>query len=646
MGFPLQGSGFGGGGGDANNLGYFADPVALQTAYPTASAGNYAIVGSTNTIWIWDVDTVAWINSGTSGQVTSIVTTGGGTETGSVTINATKIEAVPITRTVNGKALNANITLEKDDIDATIIDSTDLAAALTSYVPTSRTINGQPLTSNVTITIPDELADLTSDSTHRTVTDAEKSTWNGKQDALGYTPENLANKGVANGYAPLDATNKVPSTYIGQIAVTHVVVATVTPSNPEEGWVWVNPEDGSYIYDADTLSWATLSNPTGYVETVNSYSGPNVTLTKSDIGLGNVTNNNQVIATGGRTAGNLVTFSLADGTTLGDGYGVVTTISESATDSNIPTEKAVRDAINNITIILDSEVASTSTNGVENQAIWYNLEGGSGHPGKVDKEVGKGLSTNDYTTTEKNKLAGIAAGAEVNVQSDWSVVDTGSDAYILNKPGNPTETASGLVPPVTGTDVNKYLHAKADGTGLEWATVSGGSGASEAVNVSYDPATSGLTATNVQAAIDELDEEKLGTALPQGYSFVGNSEGVATIMQVATLPTWTPNKYIHSTAIEGVLEFVDVTGGSELTFASGETEVTLPGTPSNGQIYEYVGTGDVWTITANTGQTIRLLGYTGNTLIAEHPYACVGLVFLDNVWIVRTQVGTLDLSTV
>lgn len=31
--------------------------------------------------------------------------------------------------------------------------------------------------------------------------------------------------------------------------------------------------------------------------------------------------------------------------------------------------------------------------------------------GKVDKVSGKGLSTNDYTTTEKNKLAGIASGA-------------------------------------------------------------------------------------------------------------------------------------------------------------------------------------------------------------------------------------------
>ena len=29
----------------------------------------------------------------------------------------------------------------------------------------------------------------------------------------------------------------------------------------------------------------------------------------------------------------------------------------------------------------------------------------------VTKESGKGLSTNDYTTAEKSKLAGIAAGA-------------------------------------------------------------------------------------------------------------------------------------------------------------------------------------------------------------------------------------------
>lgn len=39
---------------------------------------------------------------------------------------------------------------------------------------------------------------------------------------------------------------------------------------------------------------------------------------------------------------------------------------------------------------------------------------------------------NNYTTTEKNKLSGIAAGAEVNVNADWNA--SSGDAQILNKP--------------------------------------------------------------------------------------------------------------------------------------------------------------------------------------------------------------------
>jgi hypothetical protein len=51
---------------------------------------------------------------------------------------------------------------------------------------------------------------------------------------------------------------------------------------------------------------------------------------------------------------------------------------------------------------------------------------------KVDKVTGKGLSTNDFTTVEQSKLAGIEAGAEVNVQADWNA--SSGDAQILNKP--------------------------------------------------------------------------------------------------------------------------------------------------------------------------------------------------------------------
>lgn len=47
---------------------------------------------------------------------------------------------------------------------------------------------------------------------------------------------------------------------------------------------------------------------------------------------------------------------------------------------------------------------------------------------------GKGLSTNDFTDALLTKLNGIATGAEVNVQSDWSQSDNSADDFIKNKP--------------------------------------------------------------------------------------------------------------------------------------------------------------------------------------------------------------------
>ena len=58
----------------------------------------------------------------------------------------------------------------------------------------------------------------------------------------------------------------------------------------------------------------------------------------------------------------------------------------------------------------------------------------SGLTSKVDKVEGKGLSENDFTDTLKTKLDNIAAGAEVNVQSDWNQSDNTADDYIKNKP--------------------------------------------------------------------------------------------------------------------------------------------------------------------------------------------------------------------
>lgn len=87
------------------------------------------------------------------------------------------------------------------------------------------------------------------------------------------------------------------------------------------------------------------------------------------------------------------------------------------------------------TVTIDQSYNASSTNAQSGTAV------ASAISNKVDKINGKGLSTNDYTTTEKNKLAGIAAGAEVNVNADWNA--TSGDAQILNKPTIPAAAANG-----------------------------------------------------------------------------------------------------------------------------------------------------------------------------------------------------------
>ena len=67
----------------------------------------------------------------------------------------------------------------------------------------------------------------------------------------------------------------------------------------------------------------------------------------------------------------------------------------------------------------------------------------------VEKETGKGLSTNDYTTAEKTKLNGIATGAEANVIEGVTLF--GSDASITNKKAVLTGVAPLASPAFTGT---------------------------------------------------------------------------------------------------------------------------------------------------------------------------------------------------
>ena len=80
---------------------------------------------------------------------------------------------------------------------------------------------------------------------------------------------------------------------------------------------------------------------------------------------------------------------------------------------------------------------------------------------KVDKVSGKQLSTEDYTTAEKTKLSGIAAGAQVNVPTDLSLGTATSTTLPLN-----SSTGTDVVLPAV-TTTTAGLMSSTDKTKLD-----------------------------------------------------------------------------------------------------------------------------------------------------------------------------------
>jgi hypothetical protein len=118
-----------------------------------------------------------------------------------------------------------------------------------------------------------------------------------------------------------------------------------------------------------------------------------------------------------------------------------------------------------------------------------------------------GLTLNNYTTAEKDKLTGVEDGAEANVNADWNA--TSGDAEILNKPDIPSELGD-LSDVDTSDAANGKLLQYKDGI---WHA--GSPGAVE-VNLGYTPAANQGTVTNdsgADAVIPLADGTNAGLSL-------------------------------------------------------------------------------------------------------------------------------------
>lgn len=94
-------------------LGWYATPQALQSAHPTGENGQWAIIGTTDTIWTWDSDTNAWVNSGAQVDLSNYYTKDQANAAFATAAQGTKADTA--VQSINGKTGTA-VTLDPQDV--------------------------------------------------------------------------------------------------------------------------------------------------------------------------------------------------------------------------------------------------------------------------------------------------------------------------------------------------------------------------------------------------------------------------------------------------------------------------------------------------------------------------------------------------
>lgn len=147
---------------------------------------------------------------------------------------------------------------------------------------------------------------------------------------------------------------------------------------------------------------------------------------------------------------------------------------------------------------------------------------------KVDKISGKGLSTNDYTTAEKNKLASIAEGANKTIV-DSELSSTSTDPVqnkVVNAAINDLNTLIGDT--AVSTQISDYAAPKSHTHNYAGSSSAGGAAKVSESNIGITTAGTGSAYTATVPGI---------TALASGVSFIM----VPHVVSSSTTPTLNVN---------------------------------------------------------------------------------------------------------
>lgn len=375
---------------------------------------------------------------------------------------------------------------------------------LTNYYTKSQTYTQSEVNSLVNaITVPTKTSDLTNDGADGTSTYVEA--------------DQLATVATSGSYNDLSNKPTIPAAQVnsdwnatsGKAQILNKPTRLSQFTNDSgfiTGYTETDPiysaSPAAGITAEDIESWDNKSDFSGsYNDLTNKPTIGNATLTiqKNGTAVDTFTAN----ATSNKTINITVPTTAADVSALpaSTKYGASIAVSINTTDYKVTTTLKDQDGNTLGTAqVIDLPLESVVVNGSydsTNKKIVLTLQNGN----TVDIPVGDliaGLQT-EITSTNKlssdlvddtnhthkfvtaaqiTKLNGIATGAEVNVQSDWNVTDTTSDAYIKNKPTIPTVNNATLTIQRNSTSVG---------------TFTANASSNKTINIAVPTATSDLT---------------------------------------------------------------------------------------------------------------------------------------------------------
>lgn len=288
---------------------------------------------------------------------------------------------------------------------------------------------GQTVEELLSRPIPTELSQLNQDSTHRVVTDTEKSTWNAKYSKpSGGIPSSDLSNAVKSSLNKADtALQDIPiasSETLGGIKVGTGLSIEADGTLNSDGLSSVSWDDVT-----DKPEFATVATSGSYNDLTNKPSIPAAQVNSdwnSTSGVSEILNKPDL--------SNYATQSDLESKqdTLVSGTNIKTINNESILGSgNITIQGGSDNAVLYTEQSLTSEQQAQARTNIG--AGTSSLVIDSSHKLSADL-IQDGENNKAYTATEKSKLSEIESGAEVNVQSNWNESDSNSDAFIQNKP--------------------------------------------------------------------------------------------------------------------------------------------------------------------------------------------------------------------